>query len=285
MSWILSSAIMFCSSVGLYLMVRKSSLLKNPIQYNNFAMFGVPLLLLFVLSILTNQNFILPTYQFIQILFIALFFSYLGNVFSLSSIERAPNPGYSLVISKSYVVLTTIISILFLNGEFSLKKTFGILVIVVFSGLIMLSDKASKKVSDNKWLPLSFGAFFCWGLLSLGSRYMLDQGINLYVYLFYIYLVVTLCIIFNISRKKISMKAILQNPIRYLIIGLLSFCFNFFQFEAIRTVPNIGYVNAINASSISIVTLLAAILFHDDLTKRKFLGVLGVTAGLLLIIL
>lgn len=285
MSWILSSAIMFCSSVGLYLMVRKSSLLKNPIQYNNFAMFGVPLLLLFVLSILTNQNFILPTYQFIQILFIALFFSYLGNVFSLSSIERAPNPGYSLVISKSYVVLTTIISILFLNGEFSLKKTFGILVIVVFSGLIMLSDKASKKVSDNKWLPLSFGAFFCWGFLSLGSRYMLDQGINLYVYLFYIYLVVTLCIIFNISRKKISMKAILQNPIRYLIIGLLSFCFNFFQFEAIRTVPNIGYVNAINASSISIVTLLAAILFHDDLTKRKFLGVLGVTAGLLLIIL
>jgi uncharacterized membrane protein len=76
-----------------------------------------------------------------------------------------------------------------------------------------------------------------------------------------------------------------ENPILYLIIGLLSFSFNYFQFEAIKTAPNIGYVNAINASSISAVTLFAALLFHDELTKRKLIGVIGVTFGLLIILL
>jgi uncharacterized membrane protein len=49
--------------------------------------------------------------------------------------------------------------------------------------------------------------------------------------------------------------------------------------------PNIGYVNAINASSISAVTVFSAILFKDDFSLKKFIGVLGVTAGLLLLIL
>jgi len=285
MSWIVASFVMFCSSVTMYLLVRKSILLKKPSQYNNLAMFAVPLFVFFVLCLITGQSFILPMHQFVQIFLISLAFSYFGNVFSLLSIEHAPNPGYPLVISKSYVVFTTIISILFLNGEFSVKKTIGIIVIVIFSALIMLADKSSKKSRDRKWLPLAFGAFFCWGFLSLSSRYMFDQGINLYVYLFYLYLVVTTCIVLNISRNKINMKLMWENPILYLIIGLLSFSFNYFQFEAIKAAPNIGYVNAINASSISAVTLFAALLFHDELTKRKLIGVIGVTFGLLIILL
>ncbi len=285
MNWIIASLIMFCSSVTLYLLVRKSILLKKPAQYNNFAMFAVPLFIFFVLSIITKQNFILPIDQFVQIFLIAIAFSYFGNVFSLLSIEHASNPGYPLVISKSYVVFTTIFSILFLRGEFSIRKTLGIIVIVIFSALIMLSTKSSTKRNDKKWLPYAFGAFFCWGFLSLSSRYMFDQGVNLYIYLFYIYLVVTSCIVFNIYRKKVNMQSMWHNPLLYLAIGLLSFSFNYFQFEAIKTAPNIGYVNAINASSISAVTLLAALLFRDELTIKKLVGVVGVTCGLLIILL
>ncbi len=285
MSWIIASLLMFLSSVVLYLFVRRSSLLKNPTQYNNLAMFLIPLLAFVLLGVTTHQNFIISFNQLIPIIGIAVVFSYLGNVFSLISIENAPNPGYSLVISKSYVVFTTVISVLFLHGEFSLRKIIAILIIILFSGLIMLSGKTSKKATNKKWLPLALGAFFCWGLLSLSSRYLFDQGINIYVYLSYMYFIVTLCIILDIMKNKIVFKTFHKNIPIFIGIGLFSAGFNLFQFEAIRTAPNVGYVNAINASSISAVTILAILMFHDEFSKRKLTGVLGVTFGLLLLLI
>lgn len=44
MNWLLASSLMFLSSVILYLLVRKSSLVKIPSQFQNLAMFAVPLL-------------------------------------------------------------------------------------------------------------------------------------------------------------------------------------------------------------------------------------------------
>jgi uncharacterized membrane protein len=66
--------------------------------------------------------------------------------------------------------------------------------------------------------------------------------------------------------------------------GIFSTLFNLGQFEAIKLAPNVGYVNAINAASISMVTVFAVILFKDELTLRKAVGVLGVTTGLILLL-
>ncbi len=66
--------------------------------------------------------------------------------------------------------------------------------------------------------------------------------------------------------------------------GIFSTLFNLGQFEAIKLAPNVGYVNAINAGSISLVTVLAVLLFKDELSKQKAFGILGVTAGLLLLL-
>ena len=49
--------------------------------------------------------------------------------------------------------------------------------------------------------------------------------------------------------------------------------------------PNVGYVNAVNAASIAGVAVLASIFFKDELTRRKLLGILGVTVGLLLLLI
>ncbi len=174
MNWVVASLLMFFSSVGLYLFVRKSSLQKNPSQYNNLVMFLIPLCFFVLLGFINHQNFLLPINQVLLIVAIAILFSYLGNMFSLLSIEYAPNPGYSLVISKSYVVLTTLVAILVFNSEFSIRKGFAIGLIILFSGLIMISQKVSKKIANKMWLPLSLGAFFCWGLLSISSRYLFD---------------------------------------------------------------------------------------------------------------
>lgn len=275
---------MFVSSVALYLAVRKSSLLKVQQSSNNLAMFVVPTIVFAFLAFYTGQSFLISSRAFLIILGAAIFFSYIGNKASLRSIEYAPNPGYSLVISKSYVVFTALVAVAFFDAELTFRKVFAILLIVGFSALIMLSQKGSKKSVNSIWLPLSFVPFFCWGLLTLTSKYLFNQGVHVLVFLTYIFLIVTICILLEMAIKKVDITSMNKDKGLLLLIGLGSAGFNLFQFLAIQTAPNVGYVNAINASSISAVTIFAIILFKDEFSKQKLVGVLGVTAGLFLLL-
>ena len=163
MNWIIASLLMFFSSVALYLCVRKSNALKTPRQLNNLAMFLIPFLVYILLIVRTPTTFTLTPLQYLIILIQAIFFSYLGNVFSLKGIEYAPNPGYSLIISKSYVVFTAIASIFIFSAPLTLQSVLAIILIIIFSALITIDRDKSKGSSNKLWLPYTFGAFFCWG--------------------------------------------------------------------------------------------------------------------------
>lgn len=287
MNWLLASSLMFISSVVLYLLVRKSSLVNVPSQFQNLAMFAVPFIVYFGSVLTTNTNLSLSWYPLIIVVSMAFFFSYLGNVFSLKSIESAPNPGYSLVLSKSYVVFTTLAAIPLFHATFNLKSGVAILCIIVSSALVMISRKQEKTESTNsRWLPLAFGAFFCWGLLSLSSRYLQSIGVTALTRLVYLTLIVTILIFGEMKLKKIPWKSMNKHQwLLFIGIGLASSAFNYFMQLAINTAPNIGFVNAINASSIAAVTIFSSLIFKDELTKRKLFGVIGVIAGLILLVL
>src|SRR3972149_7486338 len=122
MNWVSASLIMFFSSVALYLFVRKSQLDKNPNVFNNLAMFLLPCIGFGIINFFQSNSLMVPTKLFMVLVLSAVLFSYLGNVFSLASVNLAPNPGYSLIISKSYVVYTTITSIFLFNSSLSAKN-------------------------------------------------------------------------------------------------------------------------------------------------------------------
>lgn len=69
----------------------------------------------------------------------------------------------------------------------------------------------------------------------------------------------------------------------FVLIGIAASGFNFFNFYAVSIAPNVGYVNATNAASIGAVTVISAVIFKDELTKRKLIGVAGVLAGLVML--
>lgn len=285
MNWVFSSLLMVFGSVSLYLTVRKSAILKLPSQFSNLAMFFVPLSIYLVLGNLNHISYTVTLPNLVLIIISAFFFAYFANVTSLRSIELAPNPGYSLVISKSYVVFTTLISVLFLGGELSPKKLFAILLIIIFSTLIVIDPTKTKSVQSNKWLAYTMYSFFGWGFLSLAIKYLSVQGMPTLAILTYLYIFVSLFIIIEKFYKKVKFSLDKTSLFYFLAMGIFSAIFNYFNFYAISITPNVGYVNAINASSISVVTVFSALLFKDDLTHRKMLGVIGVTVGLLLLIL
>ena len=94
MNWIIASLLMIVSSVALYLCIRQSNALKTPRQLNNLAMFLIPVLVYLLLTVRTPTSFTLRPFEYLLILVSAIFFAYLGNVFSLKGMEYSSNPGY-----------------------------------------------------------------------------------------------------------------------------------------------------------------------------------------------
>ncbi len=284
MDWITASLVMFFSSVVLYTSIRKAQLLKISIEAYSLFMFGMPLIILSLITPLSGISLYLSWPNFIKITIASIFFSYLGNVFSQRSILEAPNPGYSLIISKSYVIFTTLVSVLIFNSELTLRKAIAIMLIVLFSTLIMLPKIMKKSKSKNmKWLVYSFGAFFCWGFLALMSKHLIDLGVNVFSILFYLHLIVTPLVFFDFKRNKGKLIFDKQKWMILFLIGISSFLFNLFMQIGYKYAPNPGYINAVNASSIILVTTAAIILFKDETSFKKILGIIGATIGLILL--
>lgn len=284
MGWIAYSLLMFAGSVALYLAVRKASLAKVPLHLVNLVTFAIPLVAYLVMALASHHSYALSAVNALVLMAAALF-AYGGNLASLKAIEIAPNPGYSLMLSKSYVLFTTVVSVLFLRGTIDLRKALAILAIVGFSSLIMINRKGAKKVKDSKWVLLSFAAFFSWGFLSLLSKFLFTHGLAANTFLVYFYALVSSCVLLEIGagRKPVKAGFAAHWPV-LLAIGATSTIFNLGQFMAINAAPNVGFVNAINASSISLVTVMSVLLFKDELTPKKGLGIAGVTAGLILLL-
>lgn len=286
MNWILASLLMFVSSVALYLCIRKSNALKTPQQLNNLAMFLVPVLVYIAITFRTSVTFTLTPVAYFIIVVQGIFFSYLGNMFSLKGISYAPNPGYSLIISKSYVVFTAIASIFIFSAPLTLQSALAIVAIILFSALIMIDKEKSKTTSNKLWLPYTMGAFFCWGFLALSSKYLLNIGIPILTRLILSMTVTTLLILGETAYKKVEWRTISKNQLFTLaLIGIFGSTFNYFMQVGFDLAPNVGFVNAANAASISLLTLLSAFIFKDELTAKKMIGIAGVTVGLILLFL
>lgn len=286
MNWIIASLLMFISSVALYLSVRKSNELKTPQQLNNLAMFLIPVLVYLPLTIKSSTNFTLKPIEYLIILIQAIFFSYLGNKFSLKGIEYAPNPGYSLIISKSYVVFTAIASVFIFSAPLTIKTIIAIGLIILFSAFITIDKNKDRTTSNKLWLPYTMVAFFCWGFLALSSKYLLNIGVPILTRLILSMIVTTIIILGEIIYKKVNWENLRKDQVKTLVlIGLFGASFNYFMQVGFNLSPNVGFVNAANAASISLLTLMSSFLFKDELTVKKMIGILGVTTGLIMLFL
>jgi drug/metabolite transporter (DMT)-like permease len=287
MNWIIASSLMFVFSTVTYLLIRKCNFLKISVIWQNLALFIVPLILYSGLVWFSHISLRVTWNQLGLLVIMAIFFSYLGSVFSLKSIEYAPNPGYSLILSKSYVLFTTIAGLFLFHGILTVRSGLAIGLIILFSGLVMVGKpKTDQSHVRKSWLPLAIGSFFCWGMLAIGSKYLLNLGMPIYARLIYSMAVVTCLILgeMRLAKEKIQVPSKLGLVILFLV-GVNGAAFNYFQQLGLQLAPNIGYINAINAASIAGVTLFSTFLFGDELTKKKLLGVLGITVGLILLVL
>ncbi len=286
MNWVIISIFLFFSSVVSYLFVRRVQLNKVPNIYINLAMFLIPTLVIFLSNIYLKLSFVLPLNLYILIFLTGIFLSYLGSLFSLTGIKQAPNPGYSLIISKSYVVMTSILAVFIFSAPLTITNIIAIALIVGFSALIVVEKNNSEtKLYKKTWILYTLGAFFCWGFMALVSKYILDLGVHVTVYLFYLLLFASSAFLVQalIKREKHNFQ---RRDFSYLlIIGVCSSIFNLALQSGYLYAPNPGYINAVSAASISVLTLASAYFFKDELSIKKLIGVFGVLVGLFILFL
>ena len=183
------------------------------------------------------------------------------------------------------MVFTTIIAVLLFNAALSLRSVLAIICIVGFSILIVVGKKNHVKAKSIRWFLYAMGSFFCWGLLSLATKYVLTLGVPVLGRLIYGMAIVTTMLLFEYRMKINTIRTLsLREWVLFSIIGLGAAGFNYFMILGIDLAPNVGFVNAINASSIAAVTVVSAILFKDDLSTKKVIGVMGVTLGLIALV-
>lgn len=278
MSWLLFSITMFICSNILYVLIRlaqKSGIGTSVYSTVNFCIQAV---FYFGLILLTGSSFILPVSHLAMIIAVAVVWGYLGNYFSQKGILYAPNPGYSLMIQKSYGVITTLLAVALFGLTINPTKFLGILLIIIFVGVISYGNPS--KDSEPKWVLFSLLAHVIFAFGSLISKQFLNMGLEPFQYLFYIKIVT---ILLNIGETKFEKLSFAIERKHYLLmfgIGLAGMAVNMTMQYAYKFAPNPGYVVGFNTASIMSVTILSWLLFKDQLSKLKVLGIFGVLVGL-----
>lgn len=90
-----------------------------------------------LLHIITDKINIKFNWKIILILIICGIFSYIGNLLLAKSIKLAPNPGYSLAILSTNIVIITIFSYFIFKSDLDFKSIVGIIFCII--GVVILS--------------------------------------------------------------------------------------------------------------------------------------------------
>lgn len=278
---------MYIASVIQYLLIRRAQ--ENGVHTKIITfMFFAPAFPFFAAYAFMNRVPLLLS----PVLFLFLFgtiylFSYLGIVCSIIGTKEAPNVGYSLIIQKSYAVYTALMAAVFLGSKLGVPGFIVIAIIILFSGIIVVDRKNTKKSANKKWFMYTLLAFFMFGNLALATKYLQSIGVSVWTLMFYITLLNTFFNGVDLVRNRGVISRGLTPSLWIILVfmGLSCGIFNLTMQFAYKYSPNVGYVNTVNTASIILVTLLSAVFFKDKLSIEKVIGVIGVTLGLILLVL
>lgn len=274
MSWIVIALISIVWSVSLYLFLRLLKKQNISPKTQNAIMF-IPTTLIFWLWAYFSGQEMWIWWDMLGIMVpCCILFSWLANLASLISMQHAPNIGYSLMISKSYVVIATLLAIPFFWSYFSWVDWLAIVMIVWCMSLILIEpwSKKSGNNSNNKNTWWIFPALYaCVGRagLSLSSTYFIRSWIDPLVVNFWIFLIVSLVMIWDIliKREKNFLSSVSIRSVLWVVVSMM--VFNWSLQAWYKVAPNPWYINAANTSSIAILTLISSWIFWDDLSRKK----------------
>lgn len=279
------AVISIIASVGLYLSLRVLKKHNISTRTQNRIMF-IPTTFIFLIIVLYKWWILWIWRNYLLLLIpICILFSRLPNLASLESMKKAPNIGYSLIISKSYVVITSVLAILFFNAEFTYTDLLAIVLVIWFSSLILIEPQKKSSNMKNSWIYYSLYACIWWAGLALSSKRFSLQWIHPDVLNFWIFAIVSIIIICEgiVAWESMIPSSRATLPAIGVVVAMVIFNQSLQIWYQIA--PNPWYLSAANASSIAFLTLISARMFNDSLSLRKIIGIFWVISWILILFL
>lgn len=283
MNWIIVALIVFVSSTLLYLTLRKVRPFNLSDEIQNLSFFLLPAVSLFIYNISRHSTFRINLTEALSTFLVAVFL-WIGNTFLLKSLKTAPNPGYTVLIAKSYLIITTLLSPLLFDSVITFKSVFAIGLILFFLSLILIEKKKVGPPNRTHWLRYACITFAMWGvqaliLISIKNSLLNSSEILMLVSIFY-----SLIVVGEILIKKVSLAPVIKYWPWIILISIAAMFSNLFVIVGYKLAPNPGFIDSANAASVAAIAILACIFFKDNLSVKKGLGIIGVSIGLILLL-
>jgi uncharacterized membrane protein len=230
---------------------------------------------------------------FLVVVIISSVFYTIGNFADFTAMIKSPNPGYATATKSSNVILITLLSVLIFGSSLTWSKLLGAIIVMAGVILLVIDRKAVKNVGIGKglndWRILAAVAAVSFALAVLGQKWALRIGfssaqINLFIFAltFLSFLVWSRKDIKGWISDKVSLKFFL--PLVF-FAGAFSCLANYFSVIGVGQAPNPGYSESIKYTQNLFIVFLAVPLLGAKFNKQKFLGVVTVLVGAVIVVL
>jgi transporter family protein len=190
-------------------------------------------------------------------------------------------------VDKSSTVLGIMLAVIFLGETLTIPGIAGVVLILV--GTMLMIEKKDVDGMENKgssWLFFAIGSAVFAALTSiLGKVGMEGIDSNLGTAIRTVVVLVMSWIMIYVSRKQDKMQGIGRRDMMFIIFsGLATGLSWMFFFGALQTGPA-SIVIPIDKLSILVTIAFSYIVFKETLSKKSALGLIGIVAGTLLLLL
>lgn len=190
-------------------------------------------------------------------------------------------------VDKSSTVMAIMLAIIFLGESLSIPGIFGVALILV--GTMLMIEKKDVKGMESKgssWLLFAIGSAVFAALTSiLGKVGMEGIDSNLGTAIRTVVVLGMSWIMIYVSHKQSKMHGIKRRDMAFIILsGLATGASWMFFFGALQMGPA-SIIIPIDKLSILVTIAFSYIVFKEKLTKKSAIGLAGVVAGTLLLLL
>ena len=188
-------------------------------------------------------------------------------------------------IDKSSTVLTILLAAIFLQEGVSLTKGIGVVLIAAGTFLMIEKKQSSSKTRSSAWLWYALGsAVFASLTAILGKVGISGVESNLGTAIRTVVVLVMSWVMVFVTGKQGELKGIPKKELGFICLSGLAtggswLCY----YKALQDGPA-SVVVPIDKLSILVTVLFSYLVFHERLTKKSALGLAGIVAGTLLML-
>ena len=189
-------------------------------------------------------------------------------------------------VDKSSTVIAILLAILLLGETLTLFGVIG--VVLIFVGTMLMierKDVQDAKVSKSSWLMFALGSAIFAALTSiLGKVGMEGIDSNLGTAIRTVVVLAMSWVMVFVSKKNVSPKSLDRREVMFLILSGLATGASWLCFFGALQIGPASVIVPIDKLSILVTILFSYLVFKEVLSKKSALGLLGIIAGTLLLL-